>query len=86
VRRDFCFTLRVSYGFPVKPELVLLRKHAPETAETQQLQHATSYARDDFKYPTSLTVRFDKSRAEDTKVGNKWFFTYKRKDRLLLMA
>jgi hypothetical protein len=29
------FTLRVSYEFPVKPELVLLRKHAPETAETQ---------------------------------------------------
>jgi hypothetical protein len=32
---DFLFTLRISYGFPVKPELVLLRKHAPETAETQ---------------------------------------------------
>jgi hypothetical protein len=40
VRRDFCFTLRVSYGFPVKPELVLLRKHAPETAETQQYPRA----------------------------------------------
>ena len=28
-------TLRVSYGFPVKPELDLLRMHASETAETQ---------------------------------------------------
>jgi hypothetical protein len=41
VRRDFCFTLRVSYGFPVKPVLVLLRKHAPETAETQYGRHTT---------------------------------------------
>jgi hypothetical protein len=40
VRRVFLFTLRVSYGFPVKPELVLLRKHAPETAETQQISLA----------------------------------------------
>jgi hypothetical protein len=43
VRRDFCFTLRVSYGFPVKPELVLLRKHAPETAETQHQRRRSSY-------------------------------------------
>jgi len=37
VRRDLVFTLRVSYGFPVKPELDLLRKHAPETAEAQYM-------------------------------------------------